>query len=86
MIKTIIVCAKAVDSCHITIVDENDKDLVEPKHDYVPQFLDIAGEDEPGYGDYIQLSIDFETGKILNWESKKKDVEKYIETGGRIFE
>ena len=82
-IKTIKVVGKTSDLCTVSIMDVDGKDLVEEKSDYVPKFLDTDGD---GYGDYIQIEIDFKTGKILNWEKQKPLVEQYVETGGRIFD
>jgi len=41
---------------------------------YVPDFM-------PGdhYGDYIELDIDIETGKILNWQKPtESDIQEFI--------
>ena len=60
--------AKCSDLCYLMLHD-NGEQLGE--HDgYVPDFF-------PGqhYGDYVQLEIDVDTGKILNWKKPtKKDL------------
>jgi len=41
---------------------------------YVPSFMP-----EDHYGDYVELKIDLETGKILNWKKPTKEqLEKII--------
>ena len=45
---------------------------------YVPEFFP-----EEHYGDYVQLKIDLETGRILNWKTPTQaDFEKMKEEGG----
>ena len=45
---------------------------------YVPDFFP-----EEHYGDYVQLKIDLETGRILNWKTPTQaDFEKMKEEGG----
>lgn len=60
-IKTISINAKCSDLCFTRLNDEAGNAVAE-KDGYVPDFM-------PGkhYGDYIQLEIDVETGRILNW-------------------
>jgi hypothetical protein len=54
--------AKCSDLCFVELKDENGKVIAE--HDgYVPDFMP-----EEHYGDYVELDIDLETGRILNWK------------------
>lgn len=65
--KTISISAKCSDMFSATL---NLEDGTSKQYDgYVPQFM-------PGnhYGDYVNLEIDLETGRILNW--KKPTVEQ----------
>lgn len=63
--------AKCSDLFSMTIEREDgDEMLKEPYDGYVPAFM-------PGqhYGDYVELQIDVETGKILNW---RKNADKLV--------
>jgi len=84
-IKNIYVSAKCSDNCFVSITDENGDELTPPKFDYVPKFLDVTEPEDSGCGDYVILNIDFETGKIKNWNKYKKFVKEYVENGGKIF-
>jgi len=68
-IKTIFVIAKCSDLCSITYYDKKVRLIGERERDYVPKFFPDNG------GDYIELNIDIETGKILNW---KKPTQKEL--------
>lgn len=60
--KVLSICGKTSDLCSAILKDEAGNVLKE--HDgYVPKMM-------PGqhYGDYIEIDIDIETGKILNWK------------------
>lgn len=59
--KTISINAKCSDLFYASLNDEAEGRIGE-YDGYVPDFF--PGEH---YGDYIQLEIDIETGKILNW-------------------
>jgi len=60
--KTIRICAKCSDQCFVSLIDAADNTIAE--HDgYVPDFM--PGEH---YGDYVELDIDRDTGRILNWK------------------
>ena len=63
VVKTITVSAKCSDCCYTQALDADGKVLYS-KDGYVPDFM-------PGkhYGDYVELEIDVNTGKILNWET-----------------
>lgn len=39
----------------------------------VPKFL---GPD--GYGDYVEMEIDVDSGQILNWKATKKDLKVFL--------
>ena len=61
------ICAKCSDLCWAELQDKDGKVL--KNHDgYVPDFM-------PGqhYGDYVELTIDTETGQILNWKKPTKE-------------
>jgi len=59
-------CAKCSDLFDASLIDDNGKTIGEYEG-YVPDFF-------PGkhYGDYVELDIDIETGKILNWKKPTK--------------
>lgn len=61
-VKSVYVTAKVRDEGFYTFKDENG-DVVREYEGYVPGFF-------PGqhHGDYLELDIDLETGKILNWK------------------
>lgn len=59
--KTIKICGKCSDLCSISIHDANDYRLGSDAGGYVPSFMPDGGDD------YIDLEIDIETGRILNW-------------------
>jgi len=62
MIKTVSISAKCSDLCIATAHDEQGKQVGSEHDGYVPKWM--PGEH---YGDYVELNIDIETGKILNW-------------------
>ena len=59
--QTIRINAKCSDCCFTQALDADGNVLAE-KDGYVPDFM-------PGqhFGDYIELSIDVQSGKLLNW-------------------
>lgn len=73
--KFVSVVGKVSDRCFTQLLDENKKVIA--THDgYVPAL--IPG----GYGDYIELEIDIETGQILNWVKPTKELlDLFIEKG-----
>lgn len=86
-IKSIHVSAKCSDCCYVEVLDKDGNEVTPSKSDYVPQFLDIPDkEEDSGCGDYVIMTIDFETGKIKNWNKVKSLVQKYVKTDGKIFE
>ena len=63
--KTMSINAKCSDLCYVTLNDENGDELME--HDgYVPIFNNCGG-------DYVDLTIDLETGKIIGWTNPTKE-------------
>jgi hypothetical protein len=72
-LKVLHINAKCSDFCYAELKDENGH-IVATHDGYVPGFM-------PGkhYGDYVQLDIDIETGKLLNWKKPSAaEVEKEI--------
>lgn len=64
--RTLTIHAKCNDMCHLELYDSESGTF--NKHDgYVPRGLGIGG------GDYIELTIDIDTGVILNWEPFDND-------------
>jgi len=61
--KTIKFYAKCEDLFHGTITDESGNENEIDGH--VPEYL--------GGGDYVRLTIDLETGQILNWKPPTDD-------------
>ena len=72
MKQTIVVTAKCSDMFSAML--KEDKMVVGRYDGYVPSWFPNSQEDH--YGDYIQLDIDVDTGKILNW---KKPTAKMLE-------
>lgn len=60
-VKYLTISAKCSDLCWVSAEDENHKSIAEGDG-YVPDFM-------PGdhYGDYVMLTIDAKTGKIVDW-------------------
>ena len=57
------ISAKCSDLFQCTFTDENDKVLAESgEYSYVPEGIGIGG------GDYVDLVIDTETGRIIDWK------------------
>lgn len=66
MIKTIKINAKCSDCCYAEIIDENG--VVVGERDYYPPRLGgVMG------GDDVDLTIDVESGRILNWVPPSQD-------------
>jgi len=72
-LKVLHISAKCSDLCCAELKDENGH--VVATHDgYVPDFMP-----EDHFGDYVELDIDLETGKLLNWKKPSAaEVEKEI--------
>ena len=60
-VQLISICAKCSDCC-VTQAIDSEGEVIAEKDGYVPDFM--PGNQD---GDYIDLSIDVQTGKILNW-------------------
>jgi len=71
-IKTVRVVAKCSDLCSIELRDDKGSQLIE-HNGYVPKFFP-----EKHYGDYVQLEIDMDTGKILNWKPTQEQVDETL--------
>lgn len=68
MQKILSICAKCSDMFSASL---NDGQSIKHYDGYVPDFFP-----ENHYGDYVELKIDIDTGKILNWKKpSKKDLE-----------
>jgi len=66
--KVACITAKCSDLCCVVLKDANGKAIAE--HDgYVPEFM--PGEH---FGDYIEIDIELETGRILNWKKPTQKV------------
>lgn len=64
--RTLTIIAKCNDACSLELYDSETGDF-NKRHGYVPRNLGIGG------GDYIKLTIDIDTGVILNWEPFDND-------------
>lgn len=71
ILKTIKIDVKCSDNFGSEIF--NDKNILINKYNgYVPKII-------PGrYGDFVELEIDIDTGKILNWNNNKELFEDFI--------
>jgi hypothetical protein len=66
MAKILTIQAKCSDLCNVGYT--NDK-FEEFSHDgYVPEGIGIGG------GDYIEIEIDVETGKVRNWNTTEEEI------------
>ena len=75
-IKTVCISAKCSDLCLTELKDAKGSVVLE--HDgYVPNFFP-----EEHYGDYVQLDIDMDTGKITNWKPTQKEVNETVKEWG----
>ena len=63
--KTINITAKCSDMFSMILRDDKDKSIAEYTG-YVPSWLPNSNVQH--YGDYIELSIDVDTGMITNWK------------------
>ena len=70
--KTLKMTVKCSDTFHCKIFDQDGDTLI--NYDgYVPDFFP-----EKHYGDYVILTIDLDTGKILNWKATSEDLTKFL--------
>jgi len=62
--KVISILAKCSDMFSMSVRDANNQHIA--SYDgYVPSFMPNDG----GYGNYVEMDIDIETGRILNWRN-----------------
>ena len=71
-LNNIRVHAKVGDSGTYTLFDTNKNEIKETEG-YVPSFFP-----EQHYGDYLILDIEIETGKILNWNVTKEQIQTWV--------
>jgi hypothetical protein len=72
---TLQICAKCSDMFAATLYDDNGSELKE-YDGYVPDFM-------PGnhYGDYVMMTIDLNSGQILNWQKPtQEEIDEFIES------
>lgn len=67
--KTLLVNAKCSDLCWMAL--ENEKTRLGEYDGYVPAWFPSRATHH--FGDYVELKIDIETGKILNWKKPTKE-------------
>lgn len=60
--KTIVLFAKTRDTANVQVKDADGDNLLHIDGDYVPFGFGIGG------GDYLELSIDVATGKVIGWD------------------
>lgn len=70
MSKTISITAKCSDMCGMVLNDDKAGRIGE-YDGYVPAWF--PNPDVKHYGDYVELRIDVETGRILNWKKPTED-------------
>jgi hypothetical protein len=67
-VKRIYISAKCSDLCYAELIGPQSEVVAE--HDgYVPALMP-----EEHFGDYVELQIDLETGKIMNWKKPSRKV------------
>ncbi|MNI67733.1 hypothetical protein D3C73_1233800 [compost metagenome] len=73
--KTIVLMAKTRDACNVQVLDNDGDRIYHIDGDYVPYGFGIGG------GDYLELTIDIETGKVVGWnpETFKKAFEERLQ-------
>lgn len=78
------ITAKTSDNCY-AILEDKDGNVLKEHDGYVPNFMPgqhVGEEPDSHYGDFIILSIDIETGKILNWKKPTAaQLKLFIEKG-----
>ena len=70
--KTMIITTKISGSMRAAFKDE-DGEVMKNYDGQVPEFMP-----EKHWGDYINLEIDIETGRILNWKATRQDVADFM--------
>jgi hypothetical protein len=83
--KTILhICAKCSDNCYARLEDK-DGNVLKERNYYVPEMMpgqEFGEKPDSHYGDYVILSIDIETGQILNWKKPSEAaIKRFIKTG-----
>jgi len=68
--KTISISAHCSDKFDMSVMDRNGKCIAD-YDGYVPSFMPNGG----GYGDAVEMNIEIETGRILNWTNPIGDSE-----------
>ena len=61
--KSVSINAKCSDLCFAQLIGTDGKIMGQEHDGYVPEWM--PGEH---FGDYVEIEIDLETGKILNWK------------------
>lgn len=67
ILKTLTIYAHSRDCNDFIVTDAegSEFDLTAQTNNYVPRGLGVGG------GDAVQLTIDIETGRVLNWDAEK---------------
>lgn len=69
--KYIRIHAKLRDEGNYTLLDPEFKEIAEREDGYVPRFLPYGKDGtESNMGDYLDLWIDLETGRVVNWPER----------------
>jgi hypothetical protein len=63
--KHMAIFAKTRDCANVRVTDTDGQDILHVDGDYVPYGLGIGG------GDYLELTIDIETGMVVGWDAEK---------------
>lgn len=80
--KTITVSGKCSDMCYFAVGGDDGETIYEQHDGYVPSGCGVGG------GDYIKITIDVETGKIVGWNSEnvKQGIQEYIDEHNDMLE
>lgn len=70
--KTMRVSIKARDCCIVQVLDQ-DGSIVAERDGYVPAIL------PGGPGDYVEMEIDIDTGRIADWQVKAEALQAFID-------
>lgn len=63
--KTMAIFAKTRDAANVQVKDQDGQNILHVDGDYVPYGFGIGG------GDYLELTIDVETGTVIGWDPEK---------------
>lgn len=63
--KIMAIFAKTRDAANVQVKDQDGQDILHIDGDYVPYGFGIGG------GDYLELTIDVETGMVVGWDPEK---------------